>query len=96
MLHGMLNLGCEQVMRFLGKQLNGQFGGEVVTDWRRGSEGVRLKHWVNRNSIKLYNCLNVLRPETTIHDAEDLKVFRDPGNPPPRPDGLVSFASRGG
>jgi hypothetical protein len=32
MLHGMLNLGCEQVMRFLGKQLNGQFGGEVVTD----------------------------------------------------------------
>src|SRR6266542_228535 len=75
MLHGMLNLGCEQVMRFLGKQLNGQFGGEVVSDWRRGSEGVRLKHWVNLNSIKLYNCLNVLRPETTIHDAEDLKVF---------------------
>ena len=35
-LHGMLNLGCEQVMRFLGKQLNGQFGGEVVTDLRRG------------------------------------------------------------
>ena len=49
MLHGMLNLGCEHAMRFLGKQLNGQFGGEVVTDWRRGSEGVRL-HWVNLNS----------------------------------------------
>ena len=42
MLHGMLNLGCEQVMRFLGKRLNGRFGGEVVTDWRRGREGVRL------------------------------------------------------
>jgi hypothetical protein len=82
MLHGMLNLGCEQVMRFLGKQLNGQFGGEVVTDWRRGSEGVRLKHWVNRNSVKLYNCLNVLRPETTINDAEDLKVFRTPETRP--------------
>ena len=85
MLHGMLNLGCEQVMRFLGKQLNGQFGGEVVTDWRRRSEGVRLKHWVNRNSIKLYNCLNVLRPETTIHDAEDLKVFRTPETRPHAP-----------
>src|SRR5437867_140832 len=85
MLHGMLNLGCEQVMRFLGKQLNGQFGGEVVTDWRRGSEGVRLKHWVNRNSIKLYNCLNVLRPETTIHDAEDLKVYRTPETRPNAP-----------
>lgn len=84
-LHGMLHLGCEQVMRFLGKQLNGQFGGEVVSDLRRGSEGVRLKHWVNRNSIKLYNCLNVLRPETTIQDAEDLKVYRTPETRPDAP-----------
>jgi hypothetical protein len=84
----MLNLGCEQVMRFLGKQLNRQFGGEVVTDWRRGSEGVRLKHWVNLNSIKLYNCLNVLRAETTIHDAEDLKVFRTPET---RPDAAMAW-----
>ena len=81
-LHGMLNLGCEQVMRFLGKQLNGQFGGEVVTDLRRGSEGVRLKHWVNDNSLKLYNHLNVLRPEVTINDAEDLKVYRTPETRP--------------
>jgi hypothetical protein len=81
-LHGMLNLGCDQVMRFLGKQLNGQFGGEVVTDLRPGPEGVRLKHWVNQNSIKLYNCLNVLRPETTIHQAEDLKVYRTPETRP--------------
>jgi len=85
MLHGMLNLGCEQVMRFLSKQLNRQFGGEVVTDLRRRSEGVRLKHWVNLNSIKLYNCLNVLRPETTINDAEDLKVFRTPETRPYAP-----------
>ena len=84
-LHGMLNLGCEQVMRFLGKQLNGCFGGEVVTDLRRRAEGVRLKHWVNRNSIKLYNCLNVLRPETTIHEAEDLKVYRTPETRPDAP-----------
>jgi len=49
----MLNLGCEQVMRFLGKRLDGKFGGEVVSDLRRGPEGVRLKHWVNENSLKL-------------------------------------------
>ena len=84
-LHGILNLGCEQVMRFLGKQLNGCFGGEVVSDLRRGREGVRLKHWVNQNSIKLYNCLNVLRPETTIHEAEDLKVYRTPESRPDAP-----------
>ncbi len=85
MLHGMLHLGCEQVMRFLGKQLNGRFDGEVVTDLRRGNEGVRLRHWVNLNSIKLYNCLNVLRPETTIHEAEDLKVYRAPETRPEAP-----------
>jgi hypothetical protein len=84
-LHGMLNLGCDQVMRFLGKRLNGQFGGEVVTDLRRGPEGVRLKHWVNDNSIKLYNHLNVLRPEVTINDAEDLKVYRTPETRPEAP-----------
>src|SRR6266699_6242103 len=83
--HGILNLGSEQVMRLLGKQLTGKFAGEVVSDLRRRSEGVRLKHWVNENSIKLYNCLNVLRPETTIHDAEDLKVFRTPETRPHAP-----------
>jgi hypothetical protein len=86
--HGILNLGSEQVMRFLGKQLNGKFQGEVVTDLRRRSEGVRIKHWVNDNSIKLYNALNVLRPETTIHDAEDLRVFRAPES---RPDGRKAW-----
>jgi hypothetical protein len=84
-LHGMLNLGTEQVMRFLGKQLSGKFQGQVVSDLRRRSEGVRLKHWVNENSIKLYNCLNVLRPETTIHDAEDLRVYRAPETQPGGP-----------
>jgi hypothetical protein len=84
-LHGILNLGCEQVMRFLGKQRNGRFGGEVTSDLRRGADGVRLKHWVNHNSIKLYNHLNVLRPETTIHDAEDLKVYRTPETRPDAP-----------
>jgi hypothetical protein len=84
-LHGMLNLDCEQVMRFLGKRLNGRFGGEVVTDLRRGPEGVHLKHWVNQNSLKLYNSLNVLRPETTIQDAKDLMVYRTPETRPDAP-----------
>ena len=85
MLHGMLNLGSAQVMRFLGKRLTGPFEGEVVSDLRRRPEGARLKHWVNQNSIKLYNCLNVLRSETTIHDPEDLKVYRSPETRPDAP-----------
>jgi hypothetical protein len=84
-LHAMLNLGCEQVMRFLGKRFDGKFGGQVVSDFRRRSEGVRLKHWVNENSIKLYNAFNVLRPETTIHDPDDLRVYRSPETRPEAP-----------
>jgi hypothetical protein len=83
--HALLNLGTEQVMRFLGKQFNVQFEGQVVTDLRRRAEGMRVKHWVNENSIKLYNCFNVLRPETTINNPEDLKVFRTPETRPEAP-----------
>src|SRR5688572_10709863 len=34
MLHAMLNLGCDQVMRFFGRKLHGKFGGDVVSDLR--------------------------------------------------------------
>jgi len=84
-LHAMLNLGCDQVMRFFGRKLHGKFGGDIVTDLRRRSEGVRLKHWVNENSVKLYNCLNVLRPETTIHNPKDLRVYRSSETQPNGP-----------
>jgi hypothetical protein len=84
-LHAMLNLGCEQVLRFFGRPLQGKFGGDVITDLRRRSDGVRLKHWVNENSVKLYNCLNVLRPETTINDPKDLRVYRTAESHPDGP-----------
>ena len=66
------------VMRFLGgRQLTGTFAGEVVSDYRSRHEGVRVKHQVKANSIKLYDkhpCL--LRTETTLNDPADFKVFR--------------------
>lgn len=86
--HAIMHLGSEQVMRFLGKRCDERFQGQVVSDLRRRSEGVRIKHWVNENSIKLYNCLNVLRPETTIHNPDDLRVYRAPET---RPDGKMAW-----
>jgi hypothetical protein len=83
--HGILQFNCSQVMRFLGKRLDANFTGKVVSDLRRRNEGVRLKHWVSLNSIKLYNSLNVLRGETTINHAEDLRVFRSPETRPDAP-----------
>lgn len=85
--HGMIQFNCTEVMRFLGKRLDANFTGKGVTDLRRRNEGIRLKHWVNQNSIKLYNSLNVLRGETTINHAEDLRVFRTPETRPDAPMG---------
>jgi hypothetical protein len=81
--HGMQNLSCQQVMRFLGRKLsstgrgNGNFKGEVVSDLKHRPEGIRLKHYVNGNSVKMYDKQgSVLRIETTIIQPRDFKVFR--------------------
>ena len=83
-------LGSREVMRFLGRQAPaegyGRFTGEVVTDLRQRAEGLRIKHWLNHNSVKMYDKQgSVLRVETTINDAHDIKVYRakegDPDGP---------------
>jgi hypothetical protein len=87
---GITSLGSRDVMRFLAHRLPaegyGRFTGEVLTDLRERPEGLRIKHWVNRNSIKMYDKQgSVLRVETTIITARDIKVYRpkegDPDGP---------------
>lgn len=57
---------------FLGKRLDTRFLGEVEGDLRRRFQGRRVKHRVNRNSIKAYDKAgSVLRVETTINDPAD-------------------------
>lgn len=64
-------------MRFLGGKVHGNFRGEIVSDFSHRPEGIRVKHWVGKNSIKLYDKQGcVLRPETTINDPNGFKVFR--------------------
>jgi hypothetical protein len=85
--HAMTTFSSPDVMRFLGKritlsgQLRQDFSGEVVTDFKRRAEGVRLKHSVNGNSVKLYDKAytpkgSVLRAETTVHNGDDFRVYR--------------------
>lgn len=79
--HGIQSFGCRDVLRFLGRKvgahLNPNFKGEVISSFRSRSEGIRLKHWVRRNSIKMYDKQGtVLRVETTINDARDLREYR--------------------
>jgi hypothetical protein len=85
--HGMTTFSSPDVMRFLGKRipLSGEvpkrFSGEVVSDLKHRQEGVRIKHSVNGNSLKLYDKAftvtgSVLRAEATIHNGDDFRVYR--------------------
>jgi len=75
--HAIRHFGSEEVLRFLGRRTNTRFNGEVISDLRRRISGVRIKHWVEENSIKMYDKQgSVLRIETTINNPYRFKVYR--------------------
>lgn len=74
--------GAEHVMRFLGHKPSANFKGEAYTDHRRREEGVRVKHQMKANSVKVYDKGSILRVETTINDTTEFTSYhaseRDP------------------
>src|SRR5260370_29384238 len=85
--HAITTFGSTDVMRFLGRQipLSGElpkrFVGQVVSDLHQRQEGVRIKHRLNNNSVKLYDKAftelgNVLRAEGTLNTVTDFRVYR--------------------
>jgi hypothetical protein len=87
--HALENLSCADVLRFLQQRLtcsgaiDGRFQGEVVTKLKQRAEGTRVKHRLGSNSVKMYDKFGtILRVETTIHAAGDLKVYRPKENDP--------------
>lgn len=75
--HAVTHFQSPDVMRFLGRKLNGNFTGELTTRLNRRLEGVRVKHYVRGNSVKMYDKAgSVLRIETTIQEPADFKVLR--------------------
>ena len=80
--HAVMHMGAEQVMRYMGRSGRVGINDAVVTDRRRRSEGVRVKHWVNKNSLKFYDKGSVLRDEVTINEPKDFRVWRRAENKP--------------
>lgn len=70
----LLTFSAEDVMRFLGRKLNGNFQGRVETHLNQRRQACRVKHWVKNNSIKMYTRNCVLRVETTINNSGEFKV----------------------
>ena len=78
------NYASVDVLRFLGHKLkadgtiHGSYADEVLSDLGRRVDGVRLKHRVGDNSIKIYDKAGaqVLRVETTVNDPSVFKGYR--------------------
>jgi hypothetical protein len=80
----LLSYNSVDVLRFLGRsgRLTKSSSANVESNIHHCFEGRRIKHWVDQNSLKLYNHRNVLREEMTINNAEKIKVFRRSGTDP--------------
>lgn len=77
-----------QVLRYMNRPLTKagipyiNSNDEVQTRVKSFNDGIRVRHWVDNNSVKAYNEQNVLRVETTINDPAKFKVFRHKQNQP--------------
>lgn len=81
--HGIESLGSRDVMRFLGQRvpLHGNCHRndcrEIISDVKQRPEGIRIKHRLQNNSVKMYNKQgSVLRVETTLNNVRELKTPR--------------------
>ena len=49
---------------------------EVITRISKWCEGARIRHWVDNNSLKVYNEQNVLRFEFTMNNPGRYRIYR--------------------
>jgi len=76
--HGIENLHCTDVLKYLGKKRPQWCGNEAKIDLRERPEGTRLQFWYGTNSLKMYDKEKdrVFAPETTINQPKEFMVFR--------------------
>ena len=80
--HAWITGNSANVLRYLGRPLtlNGKphsnSSNEVMSRVLDFHDGLRVRHWVDHNSVKAYNEQNVLRFETTINQPYMFKVWR--------------------
>jgi len=76
--HAIEAFGSQDVLRFLGRRMGGRSAGEVTSSYLRRPEGLRVKHHVEENSIKMYDKAGrVLRIEVTINQPRRFLVYRE-------------------
>ncbi len=80
--HAFIGGHPDRLLHYFGHPVkkNGQprcdFGGSLKSNIIELDNGYRVRHWLNRNSVKMYNEANVLRIESTINDPSDFRAHR--------------------
>jgi hypothetical protein len=82
--HAISSFQSPDVLRFLGRKVpqssgkaHASFEGEVSSRLQERTEGVRIRHTLNGNSLKMYDKEgSILRVETTIVRPKDFRVYR--------------------
>ena len=75
--YAMKRMDSQEVLRFLARRTNSRFSGEITSDIAVRQEGMRIKHRVEENSIKMYDKQgSVLRIETTMNNPRRFKAWR--------------------
>lgn len=80
--HAFMTGVSTRVLRYMDRPLKldgtpyGSNNNEVVSKLLSYGEGMRIRRWVDSNSVKLYNELNDLRVESTINKASMFRVQR--------------------
>ena len=80
--HAFITGTGDRVLRYMGRpvRVNGQphwaADPELMSRVNLWYDGARIRHWVDKNSLKLYNEQNVLRFEFTMNDPAKFRVYR--------------------
>src|SRR5260370_41500436 len=82
--HAISSFQSPDVLRFFGRKVpqssgkaHAGFEGEVNSRLQERTEGVRIRHTLNGNSLKMYDKEgSLLRVETTIVRPKDFRVYR--------------------
>jgi hypothetical protein len=75
--HAIEHFQTGDVLRFLGRVVPGRFQGEAHSTLVHRPEGVRIRHWLDENSIKMYDkAERLLRVEMTLNNPDRFKVRR--------------------
>jgi hypothetical protein len=80
--HALITGTSARVLRYMGRpvyaseQPHPLANPEILTRVQTWHDGARIRHWVDQNSVKLYNEQNVLRAEMTMNAPTAFRVFR--------------------